>query len=222
MKTSSSAAVPHAGPDMRQFGLAALMLIMLWIAAGLGLARIALLLGVVYYVATLPALARTCRHVRQGKRTGQSVRNTTLVTTFLHSTKMVLMLFVTERRRGAECVPGRLHLVPCDCDEGKPAPDPRFLRSGLPLGSADAMGLLVHPTPYRDGPSRMHSPNVPAISSLANGCPDLQPDFSHTTARIAGCDLDSAHGLRSAWSLGQADAAGARPLCGLDRKPHCR
>jgi hypothetical protein len=93
--TQSNLCTANKSAATRQFGLAALMLIMLWLAAGLGLARIVLALGILYYVATLPALARTCRRVRLGKRAGQPVSNAALVSTFLHSLKMVVLLATT-------------------------------------------------------------------------------------------------------------------------------
>jgi hypothetical protein len=93
MSPSHSSAEPSALPT-RQFGLAALMLIMLWLAAGLALMRIALPFGLVYYFATLPAVARTCRQVSQGKRAGRLIRNTALVSTFLHSVQMVVLLVI--------------------------------------------------------------------------------------------------------------------------------
>jgi hypothetical protein len=79
----------------RQFGLSSLMLIMLWLALGLALARLALPAGLFYAAATLPTLLRTVRVISHHKAAGQAVSHRTLAATFLLSLKMVGLLTIT-------------------------------------------------------------------------------------------------------------------------------
>jgi hypothetical protein len=91
-ETQSHGCTPQRKAATRQFGLASWMLSVLWLSAGLALARVALVLALLYCFATLPALVRTWSGVTRCKRAGISVSTRAMVYTFLRSLKMVGLL----------------------------------------------------------------------------------------------------------------------------------
>ena len=78
-----------------QFSLGSLLLIMIWLSAGLGLMRLTPWIGVPYVLATLPAVIRTCRYARRSEIDGLQLNNRARVRVFLQSLEIVARLATT-------------------------------------------------------------------------------------------------------------------------------
>ena len=78
-----------------QFSLGSLMLIVIWLATVLALIRLVPLLGGLYFISSLPAVARTWRFTVGRKIAGHQLGNWAVVRAFLKSQEIVALLTAT-------------------------------------------------------------------------------------------------------------------------------